>query len=167
MANVLTVLAIVAVFAAAMTFLWRRPASGMPRVPAELDRYWNRLKEKRRYTRFKENLPAVCRVIEKDAGLYHIFSKDISGEGVCLKIPEILPEGSLLELDISLPGSNPLSFKGEVVWVKETSVNTGRSARTFDTGIKFLEIDPGDREVLFDFLAVGLKYKKIKEGKRI
>lgn len=133
--------------------LWRRYTRRVTRIPAYLDSYWDVLKERRNSRRFKKSLPVICNVAEKTGNVHHIFSKNISGEGLCLRVPEILPEGSQLDLKIEAPDDNNLiTARGEVVWVKESEEEPGQTQRLFDTGIKFTKIEPEDKARLGGFL---------------
>lgn len=102
--------------------------------------------------RFIKSLPVICNVVEKTGNVHHIFSKNISGEGLCLRVPEMLPEGSQLDLKIEVPDGNPITAKGKVVWVKESEEESGQTQRLFDTGIKFTKIEPEDKSRLGVFL---------------
>ncbi|NQT90302.1 MAG: PilZ domain-containing protein [Candidatus Omnitrophica bacterium] len=126
-------------------------------IPAYLDSYWDALKERRRSIRFREKLPVVCTVSERAGLTHHTFTRNISGEGICLQAPEILPEGSFLDLTIEIPSGRPVKVKGEVVWVTEIKEQTGASGRLFDTGIKFTKIRTKDKTVLDNFLSSAIR----------
>jgi hypothetical protein len=132
--------------------LWRKRTQNLAFVPASADGYWDTLKERRRFRRFKKRLDVNCNVPEKGGNLYHTFSKDISGEGICLRVPQILPEGSPLELEIYIPDADIVTVKGEVVWVNQTSSSEKDGERFFDTGIRLLQADAKQKSMLRDFL---------------
>jgi c-di-GMP-binding flagellar brake protein YcgR len=89
---------------------------------------------------------------------YKTFSKDISGQGICLKIPEIVPQGGVLDLLVSMPDKRPIKITGEVVWVKEIEAQAQEGAgRTFDAGVRFLKIARQDQKLLDRFLLEAAK----------
>ncbi|NQT96025.1 MAG: PilZ domain-containing protein [Candidatus Omnitrophica bacterium] len=135
--------------------LWRKRTSNVSEIPAYLDSYWDKLKEKRKVIRFKKRLPVTCSVPEKKGNAYHIFSNDISGEGVCLLAPEMLPEGSVLDLEIDISSGNPVAVKGEVVWVDKGKESSSNGERVFTAGIKFTRVDAKDKQRLNTFLEGG------------
>jgi c-di-GMP-binding flagellar brake protein YcgR len=140
------------IFLIAAFLLWRKRTRNVDEIPAYVDTYWSTLKERRRFVRFKERLPVKCIVPERPGSTYHVFSKDISGEGICIQVPEILPEGSSLGLKVNIPNGHVV-VKGEVVWVEEAPRVSPASERLFDTGIKFIKIDLEDRQRLNGFLS--------------
>jgi len=121
-------------------------------VSATLDSYWDTLKERRKFRRFEKQLAVECSVQEKVGDLYHAFSHDVSGEGVCLQVPEIMPEKSQINMQIKIPGKRPLDVKGEVVWVSEMKRDYTASERVFKVGVRFLKIDTKDKGVLNKYL---------------
>jgi c-di-GMP-binding flagellar brake protein YcgR len=98
-------------------------------------------------------LAVDCTIQEKPGDTYKTFSKDISGQGICLKIPEIVPQGGVLDLLVSMPDKRPVKITGEVVWVKEIEAQAQEGiGRTFNAGIRFLKIARRDQKVLDSFL---------------
>lgn len=75
-------------------------------------------------------------------------SKDVSREGIGFPVNRQMAKGTLIELQISIPGEvNPVSASGEVVWAKESV-----RGEDFDTGIKMVKIEPFDRSRLLDYV---------------
>jgi len=132
--------------------LWRHRTRNVAYISAKLDSYWDTLKERRKYRRFKKELDVTCSVPERAGDVYHSFSKDISGEGICLQVPEIMPEGSQLDLEIKLPDKRPISVKGEIIWVNEVKRSSAVSERVFNAGIKFLKLSKKDKGLLSELL---------------
>ena len=93
-----------------------------------------------------------CTIPERPGDTYSTFTKDISGQGICLRIPEIVPKESTLILVVNIPNHRPIKITGEVIWVKEIEEKTEGLARAFNAGIKFLKIDERDKRVLDNFL---------------
>jgi hypothetical protein len=134
------------------------------RIPAYLDSYWGiLLREKRQLIRLNKQVSVVCKVAEKKGDVHHLFTKDLSGEGICIKVPEILPEGTLLDLTINAPDSKPILLKGEVAWVKKVEEMSAGGERLFDTGIRFIKVDPKDKDRFKKFLQTALKEAGINE----
>lgn len=140
-------------FFSVSVLLWIRYARRVVQIPAFLDSYWDILKEKRRFMRFKERLPVSCSVARRTGSVHRIYSSDISGEGICLQVPEMLPEKTTLDLKIEIPNDDPVVIKGEVVWVKEAEAEAGQTERLFDTGVRFTKIKADDKARLGVFLA--------------
>ena len=165
MRGILCLITLVLVLSVVSYLLWRHRTRVLSEIPAELDSYWDALKERRRFVRFKRKLAVECVVPEKAGNQYHTFSKDISGEGICLQVPEIMPEGSILYLRIDIPEQKPVAVKGEIVWVKESKGPTKDPGRAFSAGIKFLKVSEKDKHVLNSFLeqALGEDKKVNKE----
>ena len=106
--------------------------------------------EKRLYQR--RRLPFTIRysVLERPIFQGTTLSKDISKGGVCIPLPASLQRGSRLHLSIQLPKARrPLSVWGEVVW--QTSRFSDPSGR-FETGIRFVELDPSKILTIARFL---------------
>jgi len=137
--------------------LWRKRTRNVAEIPAYLDSYWDMLKERRRTIRYEKHLPVFCSVPEHQGDKYRIFSKDISGEGVCIQLPEMLPEGSILDLEINIPESSSVLVRGEVVWVTVAdSDSTAKGGeRAFTAGIRFTKVDIRDKKRLNSFLEGG------------
>lgn len=102
--------------------------------------------------RFGERLPVRCSVAQKAGNIHRIYSSDISGEGICLQVPEMLPQKTILDLKVDIPYKGSLAMKGEVVWVKEAERASGQSERLFDTGVRFIQIRPEDKACLGNYL---------------
>ena len=69
--------------------------------------------------------------------------KDVGGGGIRLSLPERLNPGTTVDLEITIPDiSKPFPAVGEVIWIREVGISGDSVARYFDTGIKFIKIDP-------------------------
>jgi len=132
--------------------LWRQRSRHLAHISAKADSYWDGTQEKRRFKRFKMELLVDCTIPERPGDTYSTFTKDISGQGICLRIPEIVPKESTLILVVNIPNHRPIKITGEVIWVKEIEEKTEGLARAFNAGIKFLKIDERDKRVLDNFL---------------
>lgn len=163
MRGTLVLIVILFVFLTASFILWRKRTRNVDQVKAQVESYWGNLRERRKFIRFKKRLNVVCGVPEKKGSIYHTFSKDISGEGICLQVEEILPEKTFLELKVYIPNNKAISVKGEVAWVSESRKESPDSGRLFDTGVKFVKIDAKDKEILGGFLDSALKNQNAEE----
>ena len=155
MRNALVSIIFIVTFSCVIFLLWRQRTRHLAYVKANVDGFWDGdgSHEKRRFRRFKLELPVDCTITEKQGDTYKTFSKDISGQGICLKIPEIVPQGGVLDLLVSMPDKRPIKIIGEVVWVKEIEAQEQKgSGRAFNAGIRFLRIARRDQKLLDNFL---------------
>lgn len=152
MRGILVTIVALATFLLVTISLWRKRTSNISEIPADLESYWDGKTERRRGKRFKKELNVVCSVPEKKGNNYHLFSKDISGEGICLQVPEILPEGTVMDLKVNIPDGKPILVRGIVVWVSEFPNEAEQSERLFDTGIKLIKVDASDKQKFIDYL---------------
>ena len=77
------------------------------------------------------------------------YAQEISCEGLFLRTPEVLPEGSMLTLRLRLPGSGrAFTVLGKVVHVVLGSATLHRGL-----GIHFLDLAPRDRDALQAYVA--------------
>ncbi len=78
------------------------------------------------------------------------YSRNISGGGIFIKTQQPLPLNQTVLLRFTLPGiSQPFEVRGVVVWANPVS---GRSSFPAGMGIKFLNIDPKDQQLIADFI---------------
>jgi len=131
--------------------LWRHRARNLAYVKATVEGCWDGSSEKRKFRRFKVELPVNCTIPEKADSVYKAFTKDISGRGLCLKTSEIVPKENIINLLVDMPGSKRIKISGEVVWVKEIA-GDNTCGRQFNAGIRFVKIDPRDRRILDNFI---------------
>jgi c-di-GMP-binding flagellar brake protein YcgR len=158
MRNILVLFVFLVTFSCVIFLLWRQRTRNLAYVSAKVDGYWDGAQEKRKFKRFKMELAVDCTIPEKHGDTYKVFSKDISGQGICLKVPEMVPEGGVLELLVSMPDKRPIKITGEVIWVKEIEAQEQEgTGRTFDAGIRFLRIDRRDQKLLNNFLTESAK----------
>lgn len=98
----------------------------------------------------------------KEAQPEHAVYRDVSGGGILLSSPRQLPLGTLMKVEIRLPGwgkhqnrfgpaseaeLRPLVAVGQVVRVEQIE------ADDYELGIKFLNIYPDDQAALLKFIA--------------
>jgi c-di-GMP-binding flagellar brake protein YcgR len=152
MRNILASFILLITFSCVVFLLWRQRTRNLAYVSAKADGCWDNVREKRKFRRFKKELPVDCSIEERPDNTYKTFTKDISGEGICLVVPEIMPKESILSLAVAIPDAGTIKITGRVVWVKEREKGINDAARSFKAGIKFLKISERDRKLLDNFL---------------
>ncbi len=76
--------------------------------------------EKRRHTREKI-VAEVFYLDEKDKLAGGCVAKDVCESGVCIKIKEFFPIGTILDLQFRLPlSSDSFNVKGKIKWINKT-----------------------------------------------
>ena len=154
MRYVLSLITALIFFSIISFLLWQKRTRHLAFVPAKLDSYWDSLKERRKFRRFNVTLSVDVSFSEQSNNVYHVFSKDVSGEGICIQVPEIIPERSILDLKIDLPKTKPINVKGKIAWVGESPRASNDQDRVFNAGVQFAKVDKRDRNRLRDFLDV-------------
>ena len=154
MRYVLSLITALIFFSIISFLLWQKRTRHLALVPAKLDSYWDSLKERRKFRRFNISLSVDVSFSEQSNNVYHVFSKDISGEGLCIEVPEIIPEGSILDLKITIPKTRPIGVKGKIVWVGESPRVSNDQDRVFNAGVQFVRVEKRDKVRSRDFLDV-------------
>ena len=97
----------------------------------------------RQYLRLPAAWPIKCQPQEVAGGQYVTRTKDVSAGGVAIDLPEMVPAGSHLNLEIHVPSLNRvIAVKGQVV-----RCIPGRHGG-FALGVRFTEINEQDRKDL-------------------
>ena len=102
-------------------------------------------KEKRIYQRLSGFVNVRYAVRGRDREKIESVPRNIGGGGLGICLAERLQEGTILDLEITIPDNpqRPISGVGEVSWTKPFGViKTDREVNLFETGIKFIDIDP-------------------------
>jgi len=82
------------------------------------------------------------------------YAKNISGGGIFIRTVKPLPLNSEVQLRFGLPSTpQPFAIKGLVVW---TNPYANRTAFPTGMGIKFLELDPDEKEIIEGFVRAEL-----------
>lgn len=117
-------------------------ASAKRSVPrAKAEEYWDGI-ERRRHVRFKKAVELTY-TIEKRPHLKQTKTVDISEGGLKLVLAEKLAVGAIVDLRMTLPGSEKnteVEVEGEVVWSSDAKAEEGSGKRLFYSGIKFFAI---------------------------
>ena len=103
--------------------------------------------EHRKFMRFDTVLNVLYNVLEKPASKAKACLKNLSKEGLMLSGEKPLRKGSLVELEMKIPGDNmPVFACGQVAW-SESELKSECKA-----GIKFTKIKSHDRVRLLDYV---------------
>ncbi len=114
--------------------------------------YWGN-EERRRSIRVEKVLSVKYMIEKKPHLLLNGRTKNISGGGILLETCEKLLVETLLGLQIEIPVcQKAISADGKVVWVKDSSSLDGASKRTFNAGIKFINMVPKEKEVFLEYV---------------
>ena len=157
MRGILVTIIFAIIFGTTAVILWLRDKRRTDEIVGEIDTYYSILKEKRKSIRLTKHLSVVCKVIERPDSHWSVFSKDVSGEGICLHLPEILPQDAVVNLEIKIPPDKFISAQGEVVWIKEIDTPDKDGKRQFDAGIRFIKINNKHKDDLVKFIAASLE----------
>jgi len=109
--------------------------------------------QRRNYVRVPILLNVTYKLKDGEA-IYNTYTKDISGGGVKIVLPEYLRIRDVFQMRIELPfPESPIDCEGEIVWIdKEEIVSGNRSEEIIYAGVKFTLIDEKERERLIRFL---------------
>ncbi|MFA6281979.1 MAG: PilZ domain-containing protein [Candidatus Omnitrophota bacterium] len=113
----------------------------------------NQTTERRHFPRLGLNADVKYSVVRINSSQDDISMKNISGAGICIVVYEDLGVGTVLSLQVYLPGNDaPVYTKGRVVWKSEFKISYG-SKPSYDVGIGFLDIDDEDRQKILQYVA--------------
>ena len=106
------------------------------------------LPHRRRCSRYKVDLKVS---LGSDHNFYTGFVENISEGGVFIATHTLKAAGDILELSIRIPtGAETIRGTGEVRWVREFSEQSNTPP---GIGVRFLDLEPGSKEVIEQFLA--------------
>ena len=113
-----------------------------------------KMKERRKFVRIPERAKIAYRVVPK-AKIKRFISKDISQGGVRFFTQDFIPEGTFLEIRITLEKIT-FSFEGyvEVVWSREYP-----KKEKCEIGAQFINISRGAKKELIHYIKDILKNK--------
>ena len=111
------------------------------------------MEEKRKYVRLDASIKVSYRILKGPEVRHEALSRNIGGGGIRFPVEERLKKDSLLELEIDLPnGAGPIEALGQVVWREELLTKGEGKKEHFDVGMKFVRINPSDRERLLKYV---------------
>jgi len=118
----------------------------------QIKEYWNG-SERRKYVRVKKEFPVKYSVGKESQLLKSGVTKNISAGGILLETSEKLHLETNLGLTINIPNlQKPINANGLVVWVKDSPKTDQTGKRFFDTGIKFLNLEPEKKDALLQYI---------------
>ncbi|MFH1075147.1 MAG: PilZ domain-containing protein [Candidatus Firestonebacteria bacterium] len=92
----------------------------------------------------------------RDKQKIETIAKNISGGGAGICLAEKLAQGTILELEITIPNNPQKAIKGEgeVLWTKSFGT-IKENIQLYETGLQFTEVD---------HLAIGKVYSYLNQG---
>lgn len=103
--------------------------------------------ERRRYARCTLE---VGMGVYSDSNFYAGFSRDVSEGGIFVATYDLLPIGTSVEVEFSLPGGHDIRCGGEVRWVKDPVDNERVKP---GMGIQFTDLAEEALEAIKEFVA--------------
>lgn len=102
--------------------------------------------EDRLYERLSLPIKVNYEVSTRPRDIKRAVSKNVSGGGICLSLPEKLLSDTRLNINIIVPKTKPEDYniKGRVAWTRRIEITGegGALLAYYDTGIQFLETNP-------------------------
>ena len=107
------------------------------------------------FVRIRSHLTAIVRLSGTEE-IVRALTRDIGVSGVRLLTEAPLPSGELIGVELELPDRGQrIVFTGEVVWSKHIEgAAVGEDESAIESGIKFITIDPKEREALMQWVAL-------------
>ncbi|MBI4598247.1 MAG: PilZ domain-containing protein [Candidatus Omnitrophica bacterium] len=111
--------------------------------------------ERWQLVRIRSRLNAIVRFSSREE-IIRALTRDIGVSGIRLLTEGPLASGELIGVELALPDrAQPIVFTGEVVWSKSIDgAVVGEDESAIENGIKFVTIDPKDREALMQWVAL-------------
>ncbi len=100
------------------------------------------MSERRKHMRFETPLDVEYRALAQNPIFGKALAKDLSREGIRLGIPQDVPIGTTVEMQMNVPGDNlPVFATGKVAW-----------ADGLEAGIKIMKISRADRARVLEYV---------------
>ena len=104
--------------------------------------------ERRAMSRMEIPLNVTYKLIGDASQMEHAASsEDISGTGIKIRVDKYISKGAQLDLEVHLNLNDSIKVKAEVMWMIPSEEKD-----MFQGGLHFVEIDPGEREKLINYL---------------
>ena len=119
------------------------------------------MEERRQFVRLDTRLEMSYTLLPSGKA-QRTVAKNISGGGVCLFLEQVVPEGTRLQVAMTLPGrEEPVHFTAEVIWCESYEM-IGRTERkrAVEAGVQFVEISPKDQEAVMQHVILQLQPKR-------
>ena len=106
-------------------------------------------RNRRQFTRVRTQLTTVIKLLTTGRSL-RVLTRDVGEIGVCVMLDEMLPVGTPLEGEITLPDSEiHVRFHGQVMWSQP--LDTRQPSQMTEAGLRFLSIDPRDHSLIIQY----------------
>jgi c-di-GMP-binding flagellar brake protein YcgR len=116
------------------------------------------MEEHRQFVRLDTRLELTYNLLPSGSP-QRTITRNVSAGGLCLVSDRVLTPGSQLQISMQLPDHQaPIHFIGEVVWSDPYEI-IGKTERqhAVETGLRFVEISPDDRDALMRHVILTLK----------
>jgi Tfp pilus assembly protein PilZ len=110
--------------------------------------------EKRRQARFRRQFSVT---FKSKQAVFEGVVRDISSGGLFIITNDLLPPKSTIDLEFMLFSDEPISCRGEIVWVNNGQLETFPPG----FGVEFLEIDGHDLSRLITFSGDDYRYPSL------
>lgn len=113
-------------------------------------------KDRRSCKRLETELDVTYNLIPSLKPDFSTNTRNISKSGISILVYEILPRGSLIDMEVSVPNSKEaIKIRGKVAWCEgcngpERFDKDGK--RTFIVGIEFVDTDKKQQEALTEYI---------------
>jgi len=105
-------------------------------------------KERRKFKRFDAYMSVRFQLSDSEGFKGIALSRDLSREGLKVNSPMRIAEGSVLDLELDIPDDpKPVRTTGKIVW---SQASQGQD-QGYDTGIRFVMMDPVDKFRVLDY----------------
>ena len=132
----------------------------LARKSVKLSRFWNGSKERRKSVRIDTACDVLYEIAAQTKSTQHSsVTRNISVGGINLALSEKLFPGTILKIQLNIPGGSALFVQGKVVWVKEIAerFSDQQERRFFTTGIQFTQMARKSEAILKDFIKQRMK----------
>lgn len=121
-----------------------------------------KFRDKRKTIRLNIPLSIEYKLLPRKRILKQCFLENISGGGLMFTLEHCLNKGDRLKTLIYFPEEpKPVAAFSKVVWCKKIS---GKDKRNFNVGIKYIKLDPKDKErFVFLFCELMINYFIFRE----
>lgn len=101
--------------------------------------------ERRQEQRVNISFPVECNILPK-RNYFYTVSKDLSLGGAKIFSDDFIPQGNFLKLNFNFI-DEIVGLKAKIAWCTKESM-----LKRYSAGVKFIEIDKGNKKILSDFL---------------
>ena len=88
--------------------------------------------------------------------VFHTFSENLSEDGVMVKLEQQLSAAAIVRLSLFVTENVPFECKGSIAWTKKVNPQNTKPD-IFETGIRFIELDYAEQEIIGNLVKSFLK----------